>query len=370
MRMPRAPGQADEAIAREASRLSGLVVSPRQTERWREAGYLSPLERHGRGRGRGSRSEYPEGTTEHAACLASALEQTRYLDEAALVCFVRGFSLSEAALRKAYRASFERLTTLMERAAPSTEPWDIAETIGRLFARRASSSSSGRRMTARLVEAGKQAQMADVATNLVATALGVAEPQRLTFESLNAMGPYRDTARGIGPMLEGPPEPSFAGLAEEVSLERLTETALGATLQALERGRDDVKLWRSFSAAFAATATRSLGVDFGFAMLAEVLADDFACALVGIPLMVIMRRSHWTEEASALFSMMEEQTPVFEARARLVGSLSEFHARLLGLGAEGVAMLPEAEREAFGNAIRAWMEAHPEDAPLLMNQDG
>jgi hypothetical protein len=114
--MPRVTSKADRLLAAELTAV-GLTVTPRQLERWRQHGLIATV-RHGSGRGSGSRSNYAEGTVELVLELVALFARRRSLDDAVLVLFGRGRSLSTAVVRHAYldyladaRKAFERLAS-------------------------------------------------------------------------------------------------------------------------------------------------------------------------------------------------------------------------------------------------------------------
>jgi hypothetical protein len=98
--MPRITSQADRRLIAELAAV-GVEVGPRQLERWRQHGLLATV-RHGRGRGRGSQSCYPDGTVDLVTELVELLARRRSLNDAVLVLFRRGRPLSTAVIRRAY----------------------------------------------------------------------------------------------------------------------------------------------------------------------------------------------------------------------------------------------------------------------------
>lgn len=355
------PGSADIQLAEEVSKRLQRDISPRQIERWRERGLLPNLTREGRGRGLGSKATYPEGAVEHAAALASAVTEFGRLDEAALACLIRQFTPREVGLRWAYRAWFERLRKAMEHKAGSSDPWDVAEVLGGVLARRSGQSPAAREMRERLRKDGKGASLSDVLTNSIAVMLGAgAQWHADTFQAAGATGLYRDRLGEIGPIVEGPPS-----ALPELTLTSLEELATGASFDELIAARADLLSLRDFSRAFASTTRRTLAMDFGFGAIADLLADDLMAALIGLPVMVIARRSH-PESVDETMQVFREETPKYEAHTRLLDSLNEKHQRMVGLGAEGLAVLSDDDRERFSHAVREWADAHPDDMELIV----
>src|SRR5690348_11043440 len=131
------PTAADRELAEAASGRGPQPISPWQVKRWREAGLFGTTRGwYGQGRGSGPVS-YPPQAAAHAACLAENLAQNLTLNEACLVCFLRGFSPRAQALKRAYAKCFERLTTWLEKAAGTSDRWEIADVVARLVSRRA-----------------------------------------------------------------------------------------------------------------------------------------------------------------------------------------------------------------------------------------
>ncbi len=91
----------DATLATAATKRGGRTVSPWQIERWRQWGLIDPPLREWRGR-QGSRSIYSERSLEQACAVAELARRRRPLHEVALILFVRGVPIPEAAVLRAY----------------------------------------------------------------------------------------------------------------------------------------------------------------------------------------------------------------------------------------------------------------------------
>lgn len=100
---------ADREMARLARHEGAASVTARKIWRWRRAGLIPSPVRHGLGRGRGTRSEYPPESARQAAAVQQVLSEHRRLVDVRLILFVRGFPIELAVLRAAYVARLNGL---------------------------------------------------------------------------------------------------------------------------------------------------------------------------------------------------------------------------------------------------------------------
>ena len=89
----------------------GFAVSDAQLHRWRSRGLIPRSKVRGLGRGRGTTSFYPKGTSEQVVALCSLLEENRRVDLAALALFFQGFPVSTELLREVLMGAADRWET-------------------------------------------------------------------------------------------------------------------------------------------------------------------------------------------------------------------------------------------------------------------
>lgn len=124
--MSRITSGADQALIDVLAR-RGVTVTPRQLERWREAGIIWTRRWRGEGRG-GSRSEYPVGTADQVMVLLDLLAESKSLDVAVLSLFGQGREVQHLGLVDAYLRSYKLLTEYGE----GEDAWDRAEGVTRM----------------------------------------------------------------------------------------------------------------------------------------------------------------------------------------------------------------------------------------------
>jgi hypothetical protein len=96
--------EADARLLAELTSL-GVSVTARQLKRWRAAGLLPIPIQVSAGRGHGRRSvTYPAATAELVVAVADMLQDGWLLRYLAFGLFARGYEVSEAALKRSYRA--------------------------------------------------------------------------------------------------------------------------------------------------------------------------------------------------------------------------------------------------------------------------
>lgn len=117
----------------------GERVSPRQLERWRQAGLLGPVRQRGAGRGRGSTVELGEDAIDRATDAARLVRDNRSLGVAVLVMFGEGrFRVEKPELERAYAASFGGLGAKFLSASPTGDAYGASAEIGRRVGAKAS----------------------------------------------------------------------------------------------------------------------------------------------------------------------------------------------------------------------------------------
>lgn len=128
--MPRgSPSQADLALI-EALHERGLVVSPYQLERWRRLGLIPRNVRRWLGRGKGSTAEMPDDAIDVVTLVAQQMQQGRSRHITTLHLIITGNSVTEAALRDAFRWVIDRVApTSARRATTQSEIDRVARRI-------------------------------------------------------------------------------------------------------------------------------------------------------------------------------------------------------------------------------------------------
>jgi hypothetical protein len=128
----------DELISLCAS--AGYAVTPRQLERWRKADLLPRPRREHLGKGKGTRSRYPEGTAPQLLALCElhfSGGPGRRLDELRVALWLKGFSIPLAPLKRSLIALVEPLKTDWEAIkgkGSDSDRFDVAEKAARLIA--------------------------------------------------------------------------------------------------------------------------------------------------------------------------------------------------------------------------------------------
>jgi hypothetical protein len=351
------PLEIDRQLAEAIGEL-GEHVSPWQVKRWRESGLLR-THRPGLGRGRGSApANFPPGVADHAACLARSLARRRSLDEACLGCFYRGFTPRERALKAAYQRQYQALTEWLERAGKSEDPWEAAELIARKLARRSGTHSGMEAARKRLRAAGKGSLFQDVIVNVLALTLG--SPGQLRPEALLAFGAEGLTAP-LGP--GGALANSDDLRLDWLSLPALAETASEALLNDLEQARDTTRFVLSYGLDFASLVERTRRINL--TALRDLLPDDSGCALLLVPATILLRDRIGSNTFEANVNQLREQHPRLEAINRLLDQLSPDLHPLVGQAAISIATISDNDRQRLVDEVRAYLEHHPEDIPLL-----
>jgi hypothetical protein len=128
MARARRTSRADEKLIAALARRR-IRVTPRQLERWRQAGILQPPMRHGLGRGPGSASSYPDAAIEQAAVLAGLVRRGQPLGDVALVLFARRRWCQEDAVIAGYRGCLARMEAEALGNASAEDPLEVAEAL-------------------------------------------------------------------------------------------------------------------------------------------------------------------------------------------------------------------------------------------------
>jgi hypothetical protein len=357
---PRAgPTDADRALAADATAVRGAEVTVWQIKRWRETGLL-PTTRRYLGRGGSEPAAFLPNAPEHAACLADAFENGLRHREACLVCFLRGFSARERALRSAYADSFQHIQTWVDRVAgPGATAWDKAEAVARLLSRRSSTFPQIRSARDRLRSAKKPAStLRHALLNAMSVALG--SPAQLHPDALLAFGMQGMTAPVVGT------EPLASGDDLKLAwmgLPALAEAVKTALLNELEQARDDFVILREVASLFVSALVRTRGLRFDLFDL--LVRDDPLLALLGVPATLLMRKRVTAPVFEQNLDELRANLPRLHAFHRLLDNIPADLHRYAALDATQLEALPEPERQRFAAALQAFFEAHPDDFEVL-----
>jgi hypothetical protein len=358
------PTDADRELASAATALGNYEVSEWQIKRWREAGLLATV-REFKGRGAGSGPVgYPPHAPAHAACLAEVLENNLTLNEACLVCFLRGFLPRERALKRAYTDSYAQVTGWLRRtAAGSDEPWTVADAAARLLARRSAGLPRLRAARDRLRSAGKPPSiLSDVLFNVLSAALG--QPSRLQPDTLLAFG-MDGLTTPISPA-GSLAEPADLEL-DRYSLAELARTAHESALNELEHARDALVVVRTVAVRFVSIVIRTHGLRLD--QVEEFGEDNLLAALLGIPALLILCTALGKEKLDANVEQLRTELPRLDAMQRYLDELAPDLHRYLSMSATRLAALDGPEFERLRDETRRYFSEHPEDLPLLAPAD-
>ena len=360
------PTAADHELARAATAIGPEPVSPSQVKRWREAAQL-PTTRRFHGRGRGSDPvEYTPDAAAHAACLARVLTIYTRLEEACLVCFMRGFRPPERTLKRDYAQNYNRLTRWLERrSGGATNPWDIADAVAALLSRRAASLPQLRATQQRLRAAGKpKSSLREVIANMLAVMLGA--NVQIHPDTLAALG-MQGLLAPIGAL--GTLLTSDDLKLEWFRLSAFPEAVENATLAELEQARDDFTDVSRVARAFALSVTRIY--DIRLDLLVSGFEDELGlAALIGVPGLLLMRRRVGAEQIDKNIAILRAELPRAEATVRLLDAMSPDLHRYVHSNAAALAVLPDPTRDRIMTETRAYFDTHPDDlAAMLGNID-
>jgi hypothetical protein len=354
------PTAADRTLATAASNARRREVTDWQIKRWREWGLL-PTTRRFLGRGRGSEpAEFLANGPQHAACLAGAFERGLGRHEACLLCFLRGFSPQERALKSAYGTSFRQIARWVERTAgPGADKWAAAEAVAAVISRRSAAFPRMRAARARVRASGKPPRsLRDALINTVSVALGA--PAQLRPDTLIAFGMegLRAPVAGTEPLASD----------DDLNLGWLSLTALAASVKQsalgeLEHARDDFLTLREVASLLVSALVRTRGLRFD--LFDQLITDDPLLALIGIPATLLMRKRVTAPVFEQNLEELRANLPRLHAFHRLLDAIPPDLHRYAALDATQLEALREPERERFATALQTYFSAHPDDFALL-----
>ncbi len=298
MRASESPTLADQRLIEAIQALGGAPPTPRQLERWRQAGAIPATVR--RFPGRGSESSYPEGTDWQTLELVALLDRYRSLDKAILVLFGRGWPIAEEGLKRAYEWLFDEARNDILRFAHQADPAirgepeepddnDIADAAGSAFAKRMQRSRLGRAMARNVRRMPERAEsidaiMASVFSNLSLLAL---RGQAFSPEGLREMG------AAVGVDAAKMDWESFVDGAHRLMLPAVRAVVNGATLRELEMARGVASAIVEGHRAQATGARLESGADpmqagLNFLRLSLGVADELAVPMHAAFLLVFL----------------------------------------------------------------------------------
>ncbi len=284
MGVPKRHSPLDEPLARAASELAGFEITRTQVEDWREKGILE-VARSGDRPGRYS-YEYVPGTDALAACIGTILKEDRdrrlvpNLDEAVLVCFVRGHRPKEIGLRRAYERMFIGMGVGPEGARLT--PRDAAK------ASRRASRAPVLRALKQQVE--RPSDLPSVLENMAEAAFGFSttlKPQTIAA----TFGLFGATPEVIEAVLRDPsPPPSIISHAEAIRT---------ASMDELEAARDLATIWADALRRTVEPMARDLGFRFSVPEGLPEVWSEVVTAVLWLPHIVRRRRIHGVKEFDA-----------------------------------------------------------------------
>lgn len=351
---------------------SGIKVTTRQLQDWRQAGLIpSPSVRH-LGRGRGTVSSYPKGTVPQVVAVARVLASDRSLDRAVLRLFASGHPVDEARLRTAYEVTLAKIEDNARRMLSilTVEKADDAEAAKLL--RSETRRSTVRQWHRRLGRGGQaNALLRSVLTNF---AMVLVEGETMTTDDIDEM------CQALG--ADDLPIDDVAVASTAIAELRVTvrpdspddPTGRSATLNdlrwAIDSLRAVVRFWQTFRLVMARTGSWSPdqgdleGMHSGWSADLDP-DDDLVIALVALAFLSANdgeRHDQVAKEAAGF----ERELPRLRAMLHLTDALDQEQWRYLGLG--GTVALSRAdpdERERYFAAVRMWCDEHPDEAEAI-----
>jgi DNA-binding transcriptional MerR regulator len=359
--MARRYSQAVIALAALASTY-GIRVSPREIERWRQAGLIPQPDRIYPGRG--SRAIYSDKAAAQAAEVAKYLRNGWRLEEIAVPLFLHGFRVGEETVKRAFKAHADHVRYLISRRSPDGDTLTVAEAAGRTLLR-------ALRGDPRLVQwrervGGMGAPRGAILESAVTNFMHVL----LTGEPASEEGMYEFfVASGIKGLLSSMSEI----LGEELSLTELNELITKLDLSEYVRLVDEFSLDDLLDARVAMSEMVDAAVPLITVLAASLgfpLPDDLAthvsdiaepALLFGLPLIAWMMNQHPAGVAQIRAALHENANNI-KASLVLLDHLPEPYWRFLGPnGAAELEAAPEKERS---DALRIVRQALATDVRL------
>lgn len=368
---PRATSDAAAELAAMCA-AAGEPVTPRQLERWRQAGLLPSPTRRGLGRGRGSVSTSPDDTTELALAIARTLGRYRDIDEVALVLFAEADPVSEDGLRRAFLSRLTRIDAALSSTDDARDPFDRAEEAAGQGMRRLLRTSAWRRRRRRLkgVAESPDSAFRGLITNLVIGPLGGAITPGGLEEIQQAFGYFesQEDAR----KLSGTPLPNLnldelARRLQALRLVDLKETARSASFADFIRARDCMQRLRTHASDLRYLTQRLLGTEggLGFGELAETGADPRDRAMEALALTSLPADMDGVERYLDGPGAEPER---WAAMRRVAASMSIEDVRVFLARKLDDPATPAEQSHRIRCAVDDHFAAHPDDMLLLLGE--
>jgi hypothetical protein len=350
-------------LAADTSAL-GEPVSPRELERWNQAGLLPPAERTYPGRG--STASYPDAAAGQAAEVASLLNKGWRLDEVAVPLFLNGgFEVTEDTVKRAFKAHAEHGRHLLTRRASDQDTLTIAEAATKTLMRAVRGDPHIAQWRERLKgrEDSPGSILESAVMNMVHVLLS-GEP--ISQEGLSEL--Y--TASGIEAMVSGMSQV----LGEDVSLDEFNELLTKLDLVEYSRLVDDFTLEELIEAravlhelaAAAVPMLRIVGSTMDLVIPEDVLpliaeAGD-TLTLFGLPLAAWALRRNAAGAAEVL-EALRANALTLEASSYLLDHFPREYWRFLG--PQGAAELEAAADHDRREVFHLTQQAFEQDARLI-----
>lgn len=341
--MSRKISRADQALIDELERDHGVAVSPRQLERWRQAGVLGgPTVTH-LGRGKGTSSAYPHSAAQRCVEIASLKAEHRNLRDVLLVLFFRRREIDLDAVRAAYVAQTHGLEDGIREVAelrPSEQPpedaFDVAEPAALAIAERASKSPLASPVRRHLRSAVPGASVDALFTGFLAesftgflTGEFVDSSDALTGELKAATGlaaMEQGVVAGVGPLVPSIEKSEFGATFAAVTSETLESALADASHDELTQARDELQHLFSMLANMSAVASAVEGERdvLGLEIVEKTVDSELLMAQIVPAWLVQRRRIH--ESGINLAPVFNPATDEGSAQAALMADA----ARTLG----------------------------------------
>ncbi len=379
--------QAERDLADRAASAGVEDMTPRKVKRWRGVGIIGePDERTypGRAAGGGSRSVYGPQAVLRIVTADPIVKAARTLDEAVLVLFWRGHRVEGWGVKDAYRHGFRDIVELMSdrtfRAVRSRTSRAIADFVGARGRRSAHRDPKWRNWRERLPGTTRErgAALDRLLQEFTLTLLGDGSaPEEPTpeFAQASEMGEAMTERLGeIGPIVPDFPDLHVRALFRAFAFPSLRGLIDKASFAELERARDDVKLVLAFSDTFADFVRRATRMRwaFGFGLIADGVreAEEPLLPFALVPGMLLVRQMFPGPEIDQNLGYLRSELPRYEANRGLLDSLAasmpDVMARIQGFDVTGFLGLSSREQTRLRAALRAWLDANPEDARLIV----
>ncbi|MGI8557664.1 MAG: hypothetical protein ACR2ND_05060 [Solirubrobacteraceae bacterium] len=328
---------------------------------------MDERQRHGLGRGKGSRSIQSTDEIENAARAFTLLDEAGSYAQAVLIAFVRRRPITKDRLEKAYSEWFGGLSSMIVRRAGSDSGRIVkAIAVARPLAESIRKGRAGLGFKQRLRELnGVDSEMPmhralfDLLTDLAQIMIGVEPGSREANqlgEALQDLVESNTTALDHG----GKPLSQFV---PHLGMDVLLGLVSQATLQDLELARDDAVAFRDFARPFGRFTQIRYGSLHAWAWIAVGQANDIALAW-SVPGMFFLRRVNGQKFASTM-DYLKQWTPFFEAANEFVNRLPE-PLRIMAKP-DGVSRLDEDQRQQLRSRIDELEVDDPELIRILKN---